>query len=218
MAMTHDVPGEDLDHVAEAEERLFAAGQDLDDSALRTPSLLPGWTVGHLLTHIARNADSHRRRTIAAIHGVVVDQYPGGMDERAAEIEAGACRPAAQVLADVAMSSARMLESWSDVPDRAWAGITRDVSGRERPLAELPGRRWLEVEVHLVDLGTGPTHRDWPDAFVDARLPEMRDGMPVRLPDGAALPARGTLDQRDELAWLYGRLLHTELPVLGPWQ
>jgi len=216
---THlDAPVEDLARVAEAERRLFATVRALDDAAMRSSSLLPDWSVGHLLTHLARNADSHRRRAEAAIAGAVVDQYPGGMDERAAEIEAGAGRPAARVLEDVALSSARMLEAWVDVPDQAWAGITRDASGRQRPLVELPGRRWLEVEVHLVDLGTGPTHRDWADAFVDARLPAMRDGASARLREGAALPDPGTLDRRDELAWLYGRLSLPDLPVLGPWQ
>ena len=103
------------------------------------------------------------------------------------------------------------------MPAHAWASVTRDASGRERPLSELPGRRWLEVEVHLVDLGCGPTHQDWPDAFVAARLPEMRAGAADRLPAGARLPDPGTLDERDELAWLYGRLTADDLPVLGPW-
>ena len=30
------------------------------------PSLLPGWTVGHVLTHLARNADSMTRVLVAA--------------------------------------------------------------------------------------------------------------------------------------------------------
>jgi maleylpyruvate isomerase len=217
MATHPDVPVDDLARVSEAEQRLFAAVRALDDAGVRAPSLLPGWSVGHVLTHLARNADSHRRRTEAARSGVMVDQYPGGLEERAAEIEAGATRPAATVLEDVAVASARMLEAWADVPTAAWAGVTRDASGRERPLSELPGRRWLEVEVHLVDLGVGPDHRDWPDGFVAAQLPALRAGVADRLPSGAARPPEGTLDERDELAWLYGRLHRPDLPVLGPW-
>lgn len=217
MADHPTAPVDDLERVSEAESRLFASVRALDDAAVRSPSLLPGWTVGHLLTHLARNADSHVRRALAAAEGVVVDQYPGGLEERAAEIEAGADRRAASVVEDLAMSSARMLGAWAAAPDRAWTGITRDATGRERPLAELPGRRWLEVEVHLVDLGTGPTHRDWSDAFVADRLPQMRAGMAVRMPEGGTPPPEGALDPRDELAWLYGRLARPELPVLGPW-
>ena len=170
------------------------------------------------MTHLARNADSHVRRTRASIDGVVVDQYPGGMDERAAQIEAGVGRSAVEVRTDVEMSSARLIEAWSDVPAYAWVNSTRDASGRVRRLDELPDRRWLEVEVHLVDLGCGPTHRDWPDAFVAARLPEMRAEAVARLVDGTELPAPGSVDPRDELAWLFVRLERADLPVLGPWQ
>ncbi len=217
MATTSAVPVDDLERLREAESRLAGTVRGFDDGTVRAPSLLPGWTVGHVLTHLARNADSHVRRTTASIEGVVVDQYPGGAVERAAEIDAGATRPAAAIVEDVALSSARMLDAWAGVPDRAWSGVTRDLSGRERVLAELPGRRWLEVEVHLVDLGTGATHRDWSDGFVAARLPQMRAGAAARLPAGGALPPAGSLDERDELAWLYGRLARADLPDLGPW-
>ena len=54
------------------------------------PSLLPGWTRGHVLTHIARNADSFVRVLEAARRGEVVTQYEGGVDGRNADIEAGA--------------------------------------------------------------------------------------------------------------------------------
>ena len=217
MATPSAAPADDLAQVSEAEARLFATVRALDDADMRSPSLLPDWSVGHLLTHLARNADSHARRTAAAVAGRFVDQYPGGLAERAAAIEAGAGRRAAVILEDVAVSSARMLEGWAAVPDRAWAARSRDASGRERTLAELPGRRRLQVEVHLVDLGTGPTHRDWSDAFVADQLAQLRDGLAARLPDGATAPPDGTLDDRDELAWLLGRLTRADLPVLGPW-
>ena len=218
MATIPEAPIESLAAVRESEARLLATIAPLDDATMTHPSLLPGWTVAHLLTHLARNADSHWRRTRAAIENVVVDQYPGGLEERSAEIEAGAGRRAGDVIADVRSATGRLLNAWSDVPAYAWSNVTRDATGRERSLHELPTRRWLEVEIHLVDLGVGPTYRDWPDEFVAARLPEMRDGAAARLATDDTLPALGVLDPRDELAWLYGRLDRGELPPLGPWQ
>jgi maleylpyruvate isomerase len=218
MTTSPGAPVEALDAVRQAEARLAETVARIDDATMDRPSRLPGWTVAHLLTHLARNADSHVRRTRASIDGVVVDQYPGGMDERAAQIEAGVGRSAAEVRTDVEMSSARLIGAWSDVPAHAWANSTRDASGCTRRLDELPDRRWLEVEVHLVDLGCGPTHSDWSGAFVAARLPEMRAEAAARLVDGAELPAPGSVDPRDELAWLFGRLERADLPVLGPWQ
>ncbi|HEV3353003.1 MAG TPA: maleylpyruvate isomerase N-terminal domain-containing protein, partial [Acidimicrobiales bacterium] len=87
-------PPDDIEAVADAHRRLIERIRDLSDDEARKPSLLPDWSVGHVLTHLARNADSHVRRADAAVAGVVVDQYPGGYDSRAAEIEAGASRPA----------------------------------------------------------------------------------------------------------------------------
>jgi maleylpyruvate isomerase len=152
-----------------SEERMLATIAPLDDATMLRPSLLAEWTVAHLLTHLARNADSHWRRTRGAIEGVVVDQYPGGFEERSAEIEAGAGRRADAVIADVGAATGRLMDAWSDVPDFAWSNITRDATGRERPLHELPTRRWLEVEIHVVDLGAGPTEtgltRSWQPVF-----------------------------------------------------
>lgn len=218
MAADHRAPIEALEAVRDAEARMLTAIAPLDDGAVARPSLLPGWTVGHLLTHIARNADSQRRRTEGAIEGVMVDQYPGGADGRAAEIEEGAGRTAEATIADIRESTDRLLAVWEGVPGSAWANVTRDLSGRGRTLDELPTRRRQEVEIHLVDLGIGPTHRDWSEAFVEDRLPEMRQGAAARLPGGRHLPQPGHLDARDELAWLYGRLQRPDLPDLGPWQ
>ncbi len=75
------VPYGDLAQVAGAQARLLALIQPLSDADVRRPSRLPGWTVGHVLSHLARNADSHRRRADAAGAGEVIEQYEGG-DER----------------------------------------------------------------------------------------------------------------------------------------
>jgi maleylpyruvate isomerase len=211
------VPRTALARVASAQAGLEVAIAPLGDDAVRAPSRLPGWTVGHLLTHLARNADSHRRRTEGAARGQVVEQYPGGFEGRAAEIEAGARRPAAALRADVAHSAAALAAAWAAVPDDAWDRPTVDVAGRRRPLRDLVDRRWQEVEVHLVDLGVGPTQRDWSDEFVADRLPRLRVGVGARLPAGATAPDPDVLDERDELAWLYGRLDLPELPQLSPW-
>ncbi len=210
-------PDLDLMKVAGAQVRFEVAIANLDDGDVLRPSMLPGWTVGHLLSHVARNADSHLRRAEAAASGVVVDQYEGGFAGRAAEIDRGARRPARELTADVNTSAHALDEKWRSIPDAAWANITRDVGGRERPLYALPARRWQELEVHRVDLGVGPTFADWHEDFVADRLPELRAGLVERLPEGALPPVQGALDPREELAWLYGRLSRPGLPVLSAW-
>ena len=49
---------------------------------LTKPSVLPGWSIAHVLVHLARNADSHRRRIEASARGDMVDQYVGGIAGR----------------------------------------------------------------------------------------------------------------------------------------
>jgi len=210
-------PTVDLQRVAGAQGRFSDRIAGLDDAGVRRPSTLPGWTVAHLLTHVARNADSHIRRAEAAALHQVIDQYPGGFAGRTAEIDLGAGRTAAELVADVDETARRLASTWARLPDDAWGAVTRDVGGRERPLWALVARRWQELEVHLVDLDLGDTPRGWSDAFVATFLPRVRSSAPDRLAPGTALPAPGTLDERDELAWLYGRLDRPDLPALAPW-
>jgi maleylpyruvate isomerase len=208
---------EDRAHVRAAQERFNVVLAGLTDRDARQPSRLPDWSVGHVLTHVARNADSHRRRADAAIAGQVVDQYPGGFAGRAAEIDAGAARPAALLVADVRDSADALEAAWDRVPADAWDQRSRDVSGTVRLLRTLPARRWQELEVHGVDLGLGLDYADWDAAFVTSSLERLRPAMRARLPRGASPPAPGALDDRAELAWLYGRLQPPGMPVLRPW-
>jgi maleylpyruvate isomerase len=209
------VPETDIARVVDAHERFLEAIRELRDEQVRRPSVLPGWTVGHVLTHVARNADSHVRRAEAAVRGEVVDQYEGGYAGRDADIEAGSVRAAAEILEDVRVSARAVDEAWRDLPSAAWIGRTRDANGRERPLFELPSRRWQEVEVHAVDIGVGVTHRNWPEQFVLEWLPRTRERMWDQLPSRAIELQFD--DPRDELAWLYGRLRRDDLPQLPPW-
>lgn len=209
------VPRTDVERVARAHERFVQAIDSLTDEHMRSPSLLPGWSIGHVLTHVARNADSHVRRTDAALRGEFVDQYPGGLAGRSAEIEAGAGRTAPDVIDDVRRSASEVDRAWRDLSPGAWSGRSGDSNGQVRFLFELPCRRWQELEVHLVDLGIGFNQHQWPDDFVVEWLPRTREQMWERLPaEARALEFDSPADQ---LAWLYGRLKRSDLPELPPW-
>jgi maleylpyruvate isomerase len=211
-------PSEDIDRVTDAQRRFLAAiVGTIDDAVVPRPSLLPGWTVGHVLTHVARNADSHRRRADAAVAGEIVEQYEGGWEGRAAAIEAGAARSARELIDDVKISADRMTVTWRELPPEAWEVASPDVGGTMRPVSELPSRRWQELEVHLVDLGVGVTHRDWSSDFVSVWLPRLRSSLHRRTPKSTLLLGSTFADDRDELAWLYGRLERPDLPELAPW-
>jgi len=210
-------PEDDLARVADATARFLRAIEPLSDRDVQRSIGLDGWTRAHVITHLARNADSHWRRAHAAARGEVIEQYPGGSEGRAAEIEAGAARSAQATVEDFRKSSATLAAVWGDVAPEAWSGVTRDVGGRERPLGALPARRWQELEVHLVDLELGVSYADWSDDFLDVFLPKLRATVKARLRAGARIPSMPFGDRREELAWLYGRVHRPDLPELAPW-
>jgi len=50
-----------LEGLTEATVTLIGDVGRLTDADVREPSLLPGWTRGHVLTHLARNAEGGAR-------------------------------------------------------------------------------------------------------------------------------------------------------------
>ncbi|HEY6415034.1 MAG TPA: maleylpyruvate isomerase N-terminal domain-containing protein [Acidimicrobiales bacterium] len=196
-----------VDACRDASARLLATLDGLDDATARGPSRLPSWTVGHVVTHLARNADSQVRMFEGAMAGNVADQYEGGLDGRAAQIAAGAERPAAELVSDLNRAIDDLDATWGRAPVDVWAtGHGRMGNGEVCPCAEMPARRWREVEIHRVDLGLGAEPADWPDAYVELELPKAL----AQLPDRLSPPDRATL-----LAWLVGRVEGP--PVLPPW-
>jgi maleylpyruvate isomerase len=190
-----------------AHARLLDSLGTIDDAIVAGPSRLPTWTVGHVLTHLARQADSHVRMLEGAAGGDIVDQYEGGPEGRAAEIEAGAERPAVAQVADVAASIARLEATWDSMSEEVWArGFARATRGELVGCADLPFRRWREVEVHHADLGLDVGPESWSAPFVDSELPRTLAGLPARM---------SLNDRRALLAWLMGRA--PTPPALPPW-
>ncbi len=61
----------DIGGATAAHELLVAAVASLTDEGARSPSLLPDWTIAHVIAHLARNADSHVLMIEAANRGEV---------------------------------------------------------------------------------------------------------------------------------------------------
>ena len=158
-----------------AQASLGAALDGLSDAAARGPSLLPGWSVGHLLTHVARNADSVVWRLEGAAAGELRDQYPGGLEQRHADIEAGAGRPATDLVHDVHRTSAAVERTMAELPPAAWDALSRTSRGVVESSADAVLSRWREVVVHHGDLGLGavPLPPELVDAWLPRELPHL---------------------------------------------
>ncbi|CAB4364628.1 MAG: maleylpyruvate isomerase family mycothiol-dependent enzyme [Actinobacteria bacterium] len=189
---------------------------DLTDAQVAQSSLLPGWTVGHVLTHIARNADGHALMLLAANRGEVGHQYVGGMEQRNEEIEQGARRSAVEQVADVATACAGLEAAWAAMTLTGWQGEGRSVAGTVK-VDDLPFRRWRETVVHHADLGVGFTWRDWPAEYVRLELARSTMLWASRKPMGlTSLPAAAaTLPDHERLAWMLGRTAVAGLDPAG---
>lgn len=223
--VTEDAAGRAADlnrQVAVATERVLATAARISDEQAREPSLLPGWSRGHVLTHIARNADGLRNMLIWARTGVVTPQYPSA-DARNAQIEAGAGRPAAELAADVADSAAAFAAEAARLAAGDWDAEVRAIRGPAHPAWFTLWRRLSELEIHHVDVAAGYEPADWPAEFAAECLPRVAgdfsgpgcaaallrasdDGTAHRIgPTGQAPVVTITGPSRSLLAWLLGR-------------
>lgn len=171
--------------------RLEASLADLDESAVREASLLPGWSRGHVLTHLARNADSHVRLLAAVAEGRLVEQYVGGAEGRAADIEAGATRSAAALLEDLASSQRRLIDVWRDLSDEVWDRSVNSNLGM-RPAWRLVWSRWRELDIHHVDLDLGYRPAHWPDDFTALMFRNAARDLEARLPGNISVKITAT--------------------------
>jgi maleylpyruvate isomerase len=218
---------EDID---QATDRLMDTVRQIND--VTAPSRLPGWTVGHVLTHVARNADGAANLLTWARTGVVTPQYES-WDKREADIEAGADRPVAAQADDLTEACRQFAATVQAMPAEAWAQVVRTTSGNQLTAAEVMFSRLREVEIHHVDLGLGYSPDDWPEAFA-LRMVHILVASYARREDGPRLVIRSPEVGRDltvgeavtspvvsgpvrtVVAWLIGRADGDRLTVEPP--
>ncbi|WP_225831473.1 maleylpyruvate isomerase family mycothiol-dependent enzyme [Streptomyces sp. NK08204] len=213
----------DLACVRDATERLLTAAAELDNASLAAPSRLPGWSRGHLLAHIARNAD-------ALVNVLQGRPMYASAEARNADIERDAPRPLDVQLADVRESAARFQEAGAEPAD--WTRTVELRNGVTDSAARVPFRRWVEVDLHHVDLGVGYELEDLSGEFTEREIDFLtqrffgnHDIPATRVTDGtrawstgreAAEPEVTVIGRpADLLGWLSGRRDGAELEVQG---
>lgn len=167
-----------------------------------TASVLPNWTIGHVLTHLARNADALRAMFDGAAAGEVRPMYPSA-EQREADINAGAGRKLGELVSDVRTSIWALEGAWAQLDAEGWKGHGLTRVGKV-PVAEFPKLRWREVEVHHADLGLSaftPAH--WSNQFVAM---DLKRRLTEWQADGSSFPDEVAAARPwQQLAWLLGR-------------
>ncbi|MGW5352894.1 maleylpyruvate isomerase family mycothiol-dependent enzyme [Streptomyces sp. NPDC004031] len=204
----------------------------LIDEELRAPSALPGWTRGHVLTHVEGVGRALARQARYALRGRTIEVYDGGRPARDAAIEAGHGRSAAQLTAALSDALDEAEASWAAVGPGDWE---HPVAYRDGTLRTVGLAWWRELEIHTVDARLGASPSGWSPQLCTHLL----DFLSVRVPGGVGLMvtavdtgevwtygrgARVAVEGRltDLAAWFAGRrpeqaLTGGPLPELGTW-
>ncbi|MEU6477967.1 maleylpyruvate isomerase family mycothiol-dependent enzyme [Streptomyces sp. NPDC047017] len=232
----HADSAELLDHVRVSATRLTATLKTLTDAQARQPSVLPGWSRAHVLTHLARSADAYVWLLTLARTG----REPGPRADAAAldrALREGAERDAVALVADLRGSLDRLLDEAAAMPADRWPTLVSAPAGWRHPAWFTLHRARRELETHHADLDLGYSSADWPADYVTWALEETaatlaaRDFPLARLeatdlgrawllgPTGPTATGPG----HALLAWLSGRACGTRLepdgslPSPPPW-
>src|SRR5262245_39933895 len=204
--------------------------EELTDEQVREASGLPGWTRGHVLAHVARNADALVNLLTSARTGEESPMYPS-RQARDDGIAAGAGRTAAEQRADLLESQARFMAAAAQVREADWPARIRWGADRQDAGADLvPWLRLVEPEGHHLDLGYTPEH--WTASVVQHQLTRTVEDFRSR-PDTPAMTRRALDDDTEYvlgvdggsapvvcgpqaalLAWLLGRSDGTGLTLM----
>lgn len=213
-------PRVDIDDLlAVATQRLLGDTLTLSDDQWLAPSRLPGWTRGHVATHLSRNADALARVIESNLAGSPLPMYDSE-DERDEAIEVGAGRPGLEQQVDLDESANRVSQVLARVPaERLDEAVTMRGSV-QMPLGMLGTARLAEVVLHHVDLDTGFELAEADPAAIAALLDywayrtRAREDFPaVRLVSDSGTwtfgtgndPAEVRGEPADLLAWATGR-------------
>jgi maleylpyruvate isomerase len=209
--------------------RLLATVESLRDRDLTQDSVLPGWSLAHLLTHLARNADALGNLLVWARTGVETPMYQS-TTQRTSDINLGATRPGAVVLDDVVDSAERLHANSEMLTAQDWENQVRTAQGRTVPAATVPWLRLREVVIHHIDLGARidevppqvaaallndvttwiRNQSEWPPLRVET----SDTAQSVTTANGDAVTVNGTAAQL--VTWLIGRSLGEELSSAEP--
>lgn len=142
-----------LAHLSEQTERLLNTARNLGDAT--APSLCAGWSRGHVLTHLARNAEGLGRVARAVVDGTGETMYASDA-ARDADIEAGAGRALPVLVDDVTGTAAALgVELARLRPEHDDIEVERTPGGWMIPGGSIRFMRLREVVYHHVDLDAG---------------------------------------------------------------
>jgi len=162
--------------VASAEALVAQFVKNLSNEDVAANSLLPDWSRGHVLSHLANNARGLSNLIEWALTGVQKNMYVS-VEQRAIDIENDATRSGKEIIADFLEQS----KIFASNLDRLMVGplLSEEVvlgNGSHVHPHEMTTLRERELLVHLVDLGLEYKANDWTFDFSIKTLKSVSAG------------------------------------------
>ncbi|MET9565177.1 maleylpyruvate isomerase N-terminal domain-containing protein [Streptomyces tauricus] len=167
--MTEGAPTACLRWMAEGHEYFVACLKAVDDADLLGPTVLPGWTGRHLLSHVGHNARALARLARWAETGEETPMY-ASPSARAEEIEDGAVWTTARLRDFVIEEQDRLSDALGRIEGERWQASVVTAQGRTVPATAIPWLRCREVWIHACDLPGGGDFTAFPDGFTDTLI------------------------------------------------
>jgi len=230
-----------LESLHQSEQHLLRTVDSLRGDQWSESSVLPGWTRAHVVAHLALNAEGFARAVDGVAHELAVPVYDSN-ERRDADIDELAQADPPEIRERLFGAAQRLRDALASLDADQWdEQVMRVPGGPAWLVAELPGTRRREVEIHHVDLDAGYTCAEWPLDFAEhlldamakrVRPPEAFEIRPHDSPrtwvlgeDEAEYPVPVVTGAAADLAWwLTGRPVgdtvsssRGELPVIEGW-
>jgi maleylpyruvate isomerase len=133
----------------------------LSDAEFAEPSRLPGWTRAYVIAHIDGNARGLGNLVTWARTGIETPMYTS-MEQRDADIEAGALLAPRELRARLVQSSAQLADGFKSLREEDWSVQVRTAQGLTIAAQEVIWLRAREVMIHAVDLGATSPSKTYP--------------------------------------------------------
>jgi maleylpyruvate isomerase len=160
------MPDSVLPLLESATRRLVRTVDAMADFQFREPSLLPGWTRGHVVAHLVLNAEG----LSAALEGVreerAVPMY-ASQEARDGDIETLSGADPGMLRDRLLASTTAIHDAVQELPENLYSGRIERTPGSDRTFTagRVGEMRLREVEIHHADLDLAYTWTDWPSDF-----------------------------------------------------
>lgn len=166
-----------LAELHKAADVVASQASKLTDGDVPASSLLPGWTRGHVLAHLAGISNAMARQLEFAARGETVELYDGGQEGRTKAIEMAAGHSLAEHRADLDSALERAMRAFDSLDAGAWQV---PISYRGGVVQDGGFALWRELVIHASDLNTGRGPETWSRPFCE----HLFDFLAARVPDG----------------------------------